>query len=156
MPLQHNVTNLNKDTLLLNSPTGTESLNSAYTIPYSERTLGHTMACCNNQPDPVGAINNVYDLPSIEPAILYPHGAAGFPTKSTWLKAIRNGNYLTCPLANMKKVNKFFPESEETQKGHMCMQLQGVQSTKATSQQAAPLSASQTGDSPPNKIANSE
>ena len=27
VPLQHNVTNLNKDTLLLNGPTGTESLN---------------------------------------------------------------------------------------------------------------------------------
>ena len=53
-------------------------------------------------------------------------------------------------------VNKFSPESEETQKGHMCTQRQGVQSTKATAQQAAPLSAAQTGYSPPNKTSNSE
>ena len=38
----------------------------------------------------------------------------------------------------------------------MRTQRQGVRSTKATAQQAAPLSASQTGDSPPNKTANSE
>ena len=38
----------------------------------------------------------------------------------------------------------------------MCTQRQGVQSTKATAQQAAPLSAAQTGYSPPNKTSNSE
>ena len=38
----------------------------------------------------------------------------------------------------------------------MRMKLQGVQSTKAMTQQAAPPSADQTGDSPPNKIPNSE
>ena len=104
----------------------------------------------------MGAINNVYDLLSIKPAIHYLHGAAEFPTKATWLKAICNGNYLTWPLVNVKNVNIFFPESEETQKGHMRMQRQGVQSTKATSHKAAPLSAAQTGDSPTNKTANSE
>ena len=55
-----------------------------------------------------------------------------------------------------ENVNKFFPESKETQKVHMCTQHQSVWFTKATAQQAAPLSASQTGDSPPNKTANSE
>ena len=55
-----------------------------------------------------------------------------------------------------ENVNKFSPESEETHKGHMQTQRQGVQSTKATAQQAAPISAAQTEDLPPNKTANSE
>ena len=151
VPLHPNFTNLNKDTLLLNGPTGIESLNSAYTVPSSERALGHIMTCCKDRPDPVGAINNVYDLPSIKPSIRYLRGAAGFPTNATWLKAIRNLNYLSWPLVNVKNVNKFFPESEETQKGHIRMHRQVVRSTEATSQQAAPLGASQTGYSPPNK-----
>jgi hypothetical protein len=48
----------------------------------------------------------------------------------SWLKAIRHGNYLSWPLINVKNVTKFFPESEETQKGHMRGQRQGVCSTK--------------------------
>ena len=35
----------------------------------------------------------------------------------------------------MKNVNKHFPESEETQKGHMQSQRQGVRSTKITQKQ---------------------
>ena len=103
----------------------------------------------------------------IEPAICYLHGATGFPTKATWLKDIRDGNYLSWHLINVKNVNKFFPESEDTQKGHMRTQRQGVRSTKAASQQAGQLvqstddlrtrlSADHTGYSPPNKTANSE
>ena len=75
-------------------------------------------------------INNVYELPNIEPSIRYPHGAAGFPTKATWLKDIRKVSYPSWPLVNVKNVSKYFPESEETQKGHMKSQRQGVRSTK--------------------------
>ena len=78
------------------------------------------------------AINNVYELPSIEPAIWYLHGAAGYPQKSTWLKSTWKGNYPTWPLINVKNVNKFSLELEETQKGHMRNQNQGVRSTKKT------------------------
>ena len=154
MPLHPNVTNLKKDTLLLNVPTGTESLNSVYTTTSSKRMLGHIMTCCKDQPDPVGSINNVYDLPIIEPAIRYfrcriPHKGILAEGHSQWkLPHIAPRQY--------KNVNKFFPELEETPKGHMRTQHQGVRSTKAMSQQAAPRSASQTGDSPPNKTANSE
>ena len=68
---------------------------------------------------PTDTINNVYELPSMERAVRYLHGAAGFPTKATWVKAIRNGAYVSWPLINIKNVNKYFPESEETQKGHI-------------------------------------
>jgi hypothetical protein len=75
-------------------------------------------------------LNNVHELPSVEPTIWYRHGVAGFPTKASWLKAICKGKYLSWPLINEKNVAKYFPESEETQKGHMHGQRQGVQSTK--------------------------
>ena len=81
--LQHNATNLNKETLLINGSTGTGSLNSVYTVPSSTRTLVHIIASCKDLSDPVGAINNVYDLPSIKPEIRYLHGATGLPTKAT-------------------------------------------------------------------------
>jgi hypothetical protein len=71
-------------------------------------------------------IHNVYELPSIEPTIRFLHGAVGFPTRASWLKAIRHGNYLSWLLINVKNVTKFFPESVETQKGHMRGQRQGV------------------------------
>ena len=131
VPLQAKVTNLNAHTLLLDGPNGTESLNSLYSLPSSTTMLNHIEAFTQGPtPSPVEAINNVYELPSIEPAIRYLHGAAGFPPKATWIKAIRNGNYLTWPLLTVKNVNKYFPESEETQKGHMRNQRQGVRSTK--------------------------
>ncbi len=75
-------------------------------------------------------ILNVYELPSIEQAIRYLHAAAGFPTKTTWLAAIRLGNYNTWPLVTVSNVHKHFPQSEETQQGHMRSQRQGVRSTK--------------------------
>ena len=50
-----------------------------------------------DRPPPCEAINHTYELPSVEPAIRYLHAAAGFPTKATWLKAIRNGKFLSWP-----------------------------------------------------------
>ena len=76
-------------------------------------------------------LHNVYELSNVEPTIQYLHGAVGFPTMASWLKAIRRGNdYLSWPLINVKKVAKFFPASKETQKGHMHGQRQGVCSTE--------------------------
>jgi len=73
---------------------------------------------------------NVYNLPSMLQTVRYLHAAAGFPTKDSWIKAIENGNYKTWPGITSKTVNKHFPESIETQKGHMKKQRQNVRSTK--------------------------
>jgi hypothetical protein len=73
--------------------------------------------------------SNVYDLPSTERVIRYLHAAAGFPTKSTWLKAIKSGFFATWPMINVKNVAKHFPESEETQKGHMRQIRSGTRKT---------------------------
>ena len=50
--------------------------------------------------------------------------------KDSWIKATKNGNYVTWPGLTIKTVNKHFPESVETQKGHMKKQRQNVRSTK--------------------------
>eukprot|EP00804_Cyclotella_cryptica_P006176 CCRYP_015258-RA/>CCRYP_015258-RA protein AED:0.58 eAED:0.58 QI:0/0/0/0.5/1/1/2/0/438 len=119
--------NQNTDTLLLDAPGGTTTTNPQFKIHHSRNTLAHLQTI--NTPD---TLANVYDLPSIAQAVRYLHGAAGFPTKSTWLAAIRNGNYSTWPLINVKNFTKHFPESEKTQQGHMHGQRQGVRSTKPT------------------------
>ncbi len=74
--------------------------------------------------------NNVYSLPSIPHTIRYLHAAAGFPVKEAWMDAIKAGNFVTWPGVTTTAVRKHFPDSDETQQGHMKKQRQGVQSTK--------------------------
>ena len=62
--------------------------------------------------------------------IQYLHAAMGFPVKETWLDAIKAGNYVTWHRGATTAVRKHFPDSEETQQGHMKKQRQGVRSTK--------------------------
>ena len=118
IPLKHTVKNEQTNTLIINSPSGLESLNSVYSLPSSDSIKTHVAACCNNRPPPTKVINNVYELPNKEPAIRYLHGDAGFPTNATWIKAIRKGSFLSLPFVNVKNVSKYFLESEETQKCH--------------------------------------
>ena len=75
-------------------------------------------------------VNNLFELPSVEQAIRFVHACVGYPTKATWLKAIRKGNFVGWPMVTVSNVNKHFPESEETQKGHLNQQRQGVRSTQ--------------------------
>ena len=57
---------------------------------------------------PTDTINNVYELNSIERAVRYLHGAAGFTTKATWLKAIYNVTFISLTLINVKKCEHTF------------------------------------------------
>ncbi len=123
------VRNKNTDTLLLNHPCKNEGLNAVYTVESTSITQAHidsvlSVARGNEY------IHKVYKLPSIEPTIRYLHAAVGFPTKDSWLGAIRWGSYNSWLLINVKNVARHFPESEETQKGHKHGQRQGVHSTK--------------------------
>ena len=100
----------------LNAPTGLDSRNPRYDVPSTAAML-ERINLFTQEPDrplQTDAINNVYELPSIGRAVCYLHAAVGFPTKATWIKAIRKVNYLSWPLINVKNVNKHFPESEET------------------------------------------
>lgn len=87
-------------------------------------------------------LNSVYDLPSTEKRIKYLHAAAGFPVKDTWVAAINAGNFSSWPGLTAKAVIRYFPESDETAKGHMKRQRQNVRSTKVELQ-AAPIPTTQ-------------
>ncbi len=64
----------------------------------------------------------------------YYHVAADFPTKPSWLKAIKNKQYASWPGLTWEVVNKHFPKSKETLKGHGCKTKSGLQSTKIPAQ----------------------
>lgn len=72
-----------------------------------------------DRPDPHHAISHVFELPSIAKTITYFHACAGFPPKETWIRAIRKGTFNTWPGLSVKAVNRHFPDSDETQKGHI-------------------------------------
>ena len=74
--------------------------------------------------------NSVYDLPSIEQAIKWMHALCGYPVKTTWSKAAKAGNFVGWPLLTEKNINKYYPETDETPKGHMNQQRKNVRSTK--------------------------
>jgi len=76
--------------------------------------------------------NSVYDLPSTEQAIKWMHAVCGYPVKSTWLKAIKAGNFIGWPLVNEKNVRKYYPETDETPKGHLNQTRKNVRSTKSS------------------------
>ena len=133
VPLVAHPTNVNMDTLLLDHPTKCKNLNSLYNVKTTRATqervrrlLGQSTAV----PCPMEHINNVYELPNINQTVRYLHTAAGHPTKHTWMKAIARGNYNSWPLINIWNVRKYFPESEETQLGHMRGARQGARSTR--------------------------
>ncbi len=117
------------DTLLLDNPHKHDSLNLLYKVESTTATQEHINAIML-QTITQEYIHNVYELPSIEPTIRYLHAAAGFPVEEMWLKVAQRGNYNSWPLINIKNVTRYFLESEEMQKGHMCDQQQGVCSTK--------------------------
>lgn len=74
--------------------------------------------------------DGVYDLPSIEEAIKWMHAVCGYAVKSMWLKAVKAGNFVGWPLLNEKNINKYYPESAETPKGHMNQARKNVRSMK--------------------------
>jgi hypothetical protein len=120
--------NDDKNTIILDHPSGQNSLNSMYTVEANQISREHVaLQMCKNYHQEY--LHNAYELPSVEPTIRYLHGVVGFPTRASWLKAICKVNYLSWPLINVKNVSKYFPESKETQKGHMRGQRQGVRST---------------------------
>jgi hypothetical protein len=97
VPLVPHVTTNNTETVLCNRPP-TEFL------PQCPPTLD--------------TIYNVYELKTQPKLVRYHHAAAGFPTKPTWLKAIKNKQFVSWPGLMANLIINHFPESEKTHKGH--------------------------------------
>ena len=62
------------------------------------------------------------------------HAICGYPVKSTWVKAIQAGNYMGWPLLTKHNVQKYYPETSETPKGHTNQTCKNVRSTKLKDQ----------------------
>jgi hypothetical protein len=83
---------------------------------------------------PTKAIHNVYKLKMQPKLIQYLHTAAGFPTKPTWIKAIKNKQFASWTGLTTKAAAKHYPESEETLKGRGRKMRNGLQTTRATNE----------------------
>ncbi len=62
----------------------------------------------------------------------YLHASAGFPTKPTWLCAVRSRQYASWPGLTPEAIAKHFPKSKETLKGHARKKTSGQRLTKRT------------------------
>jgi len=58
------------------------------------------------------------------------HTVCGYPVKTTRSKAVKAGHFVGWPLLTEKNINKYYPETDETPKGHMNQQQKNVRSTK--------------------------
>ncbi|KAL7525323.1 hypothetical protein ACHAWF_003160, partial [Thalassiosira exigua] len=84
---------------------------------------------------PKEQVNNLFNLPSTEQRVAYIHACLGFPTKAAMLSAARAGRLLSIPFATVANINKFYPETKETPKGHLDQQRQGVRSTREANEE---------------------
>ena len=94
----------------------------------------------------VDEANAIFDLPNSWQSLMYFHVAVGFPTKESFTDAVRAGNYARWPGLTTTLIAKHFPDSDETQKGHMKRQRKGVRSTNEIKFEPG------TGDTPPKLV----
>ena len=74
--------------------------------------------------------NSVYDLQSTEESIKWMHAVCGYPVKSTWIKTIRAGIYIRWLMLTERNVARYYPETNETPKGHLRQSRKNVRSNK--------------------------
>jgi hypothetical protein len=74
----------------------------------------------------------MYELKTQLELVRYYHAAAGFPSKPTWLKAIKNMQFASWPGLTVDVVNCHYPDSNETPKGHGRKAPSSLCSTKVT------------------------
>jgi hypothetical protein len=86
IPLVKHVTNANTDTILCDRP-------PSEFLP--------------ERPPPTEAVANVYELKTQPELIRYYHAAVGFPTKPTWVTAIKNRQFASWPGLTAKPLNIF-------------------------------------------------
>ena len=112
IPIVETVCKYNTDTILVNKPQTEFS---------------------PDRPEPSEAVHNVYKLKKQPEVVQYLHAAVEFPTKPTFLAAIKNKQYPEWPDLTVDAVQKHFPESEETHKGRGRKTPSVLRSTKPKS-----------------------
>ena len=69
-------------------------------------------------------------MPSTEEVVKLLHATCGYLVKSTWIKAIKAGNFTGWPVINERTVNKYYPKTTETLKGRLNQSQKNVRPTK--------------------------
>jgi hypothetical protein len=82
-----------------------------------------------NEPE-ILQCNHAHDNNTQKDLINYLHAACFSPVKSTWIKAIKNGNFSSWPRLNEHTVDKHLSKSTSTAKGHLNQQRQNARKTK--------------------------
>jgi hypothetical protein len=78
----------------------------------------------------IARCNHAHDNNNQKDLINYLHAACFSPVKSTWIKAIKNGNFSSWPGLNEHSVEKYLSKSTSTAKGHLNQQRQNARTTK--------------------------
>jgi hypothetical protein len=76
------------------------------------------------------ACNHAHGTSNLKDLISYIHATAFSPVKSTWIKAIKNGNFASWPGLTEHAVEKNLSKSAATVKGHLTQQRMCAQSTQ--------------------------
>ena len=126
----HKVSVLNKSNRPILTGWREASGSRLWRIPITENPNPQT------SPSPTHIATNAYTIPTTKELIAYYHAAAGYPVKSTWLAAIKAGNYATWPGLTTTRASKHYPDTIATPKGHMISTRQGLRSTTKTSENA--------------------
>lgn len=79
----------------------------------------------------------VHKKQSVKTLVHYLYACMFCPPKSTFLKAIANGNLITFPGLTLKVATKYLEELPATALGHLDQERKNIQSTTNTSQAAA-------------------
>jgi hypothetical protein len=74
--------------------------------------------------------NHAHDNSNQEDLINYLHAACLSPVKSTWITAIKKGNFSSWPGLTENAVEKHLSKSTSTTKGHLNQQMQNARTTK--------------------------
>ena len=99
----------------------------AYFVPLRQ---GPTRPVTETRPAHRAYGATVYEAHAVPTVFRYLHAAAGFPTKATWLKAIKNNHYMGWPCLTVQRVRKYLEKSEHTTNGHLHMIKTGIRSTQ--------------------------
>jgi hypothetical protein len=78
----------------------------------------------------ISQCNHAHDNNNQKDLMNYLHAACFSPVKSTWIKAIKNGNFSSWPGLNEHNVEKYLSKSTSTAKGHLNQQRQNARTTK--------------------------
>ena len=84
----------------------------------------------NERTSPTMSVNSVFEITSIKNKLLYLHACAGYPTKSTWLKAVRKGYFKSWPVLTHDLIARYLTEQVPKIKGHLNQTRMNVRSTQ--------------------------